>query len=78
MDKFLDFLQGFNIQTILSLAAMMWYFTHNIKAEMRFLEAKFEAKMDKQMERTDRLYEMFVSLQKETKDMIIEILKKKK
>lgn len=32
-------------------------------------------KIDKQSERTDRLYEMFVSAQKETKDMFIEMLK---
>jgi hypothetical protein len=61
MDKFIEFLTGFNIQTILSLVAIVWYFSHNVKTEMRVLEGK----MDAQAARTDRLYEMFIDLLKE-------------
>ena len=64
MDKVIEFLTGFNIQTILSLGAMTWYFTHNMKNEMKVLEAK----IDRQSERTDRLYEMFIDLVKERRN----------
>jgi hypothetical protein len=56
MDQVLEFLKGFNIQTIVSLAVIVWFFTRHI-----------EDKMDKQSARTDRLYEMFIDLLKERK-----------
>lgn len=62
-EQILAFLQGFNIQTILSLTGIIWMFSANIKAEMKLIEAK----MDKQSERTDRLYEMFIDLLKDRK-----------
>ena len=52
---------GFNIQTILALVAVSWYFSAGIKSDMRHLESK----MDAQAARTDRLYEMFIDLLKE-------------
>lgn len=61
--EFMDFLRGFNIQTILSLAGIVWIFSSSIKSEMKLLEAK----IDKQSERTDKLYEMFIELVKEKK-----------
>lgn len=67
MENILDFFKGFNLQTIISVFFMLWYFTHHI-----------DAKIEKQAERTDRLYEMFVSLQKETKEMFIDFLKETK
>lgn len=60
MDKFLEFLAGFNIQTIISLVAVMILFLNNIKSEIKLLEAK----IDRQGERTDKLYEMFIDLLK--------------
>lgn len=54
MDQLLEFLKGFNVQTLLGVALIMWYFTRHI-----------EGKMDAQAARTDRLYEMFVDLRKE-------------
>ncbi len=74
MTEFLDFLKGFNLQTIITMVVIFWYFVRDIKGEMKILESK----IDKQAERTDRLYEMFVSLQKETKDMFIDLLKERK
>ena len=63
MTEIIDFVKGFNIQTILSLGIIVWAFSANIKSEMKLLEAK----IDKQSERTDRLYEMFIDLLKEQK-----------
>lgn len=61
MDQVMEFVRGFNLQTILSLAAIVWYFSSSLKSEMKMLEAK----IDRQSERTDRLYEMFIDLLKQ-------------
>lgn len=61
MDKVLSFLSGFNIQTIITLGVMMWYFGRHIEQKILLLE--FDLKQ--QGARTDRLYEMFVDLLKE-------------
>lgn len=53
MEETIQFLKGFNIQTIISVFLMLWYFSHHI-----------ESKIEKQSERTDRLYEMFIDLLK--------------
>lgn len=55
-EQFLEFIKGFNLQTIVSLFLMMWYFFSHL-----------ETKMEKQAERTDRLYEMFIDLLKDGK-----------
>lgn len=55
MDKIFEILGSFNIPTVLSIAVVFWYFTRDLKSEMKLLEAK----IDRQSERTDRLYEMF-------------------
>lgn len=57
MDSILEFFKGFNLQTIISVFLMLWYFTNHI-----------ETKFEKQSERTDRLYEMFIDLLKEGRD----------
>ena len=74
MEEILEFVKGFNLQTIISLAVIVYFFFNNLKSEIKLLEAK----IDSQTQRTDRLYEMFVSLQKETKDIVIDILKEKR
>lgn len=56
MDQLIDFFKGFNIQTIVSIFLMLWYFSSHI-----------ESKIEKQSQRTDRLYEMFIELIKESK-----------
>lgn len=38
MTEVLDFLKGFNIQTILSMGAIIWYFTRDIKASIDTLD----------------------------------------
>ena len=61
MDQAIEFMKGFNIQTILSLVVIVWAFSSSLKTEMKLLEAK----IDQQSARTDRLYEMFIELVKE-------------
>jgi hypothetical protein len=56
MEQIIDFFKGFNVQTILSIFVMLWYFTSHI-----------ESKLEKQSQSTDRLYEMFIDLLKENK-----------
>ena len=56
MNEVLDFFKGFNLQTIISIFLMLWYFSSHI-----------ESKIEKQSQRTDRLYEMFIDLLKEGK-----------
>lgn len=34
MDRFFEFLNGFNVQTILSMIAILWYFTRDIKTSI--------------------------------------------
>lgn len=67
MDQLIEFAKGFNIQTIISIALISWYFTSGMKNEMKSIEAKLEERMAKQEARTDRLYEMFIDLLKEEK-----------
>jgi len=78
MDKFLEVISTFNLPIVLVMGAIFWYFTRDIKAEMKHLEDRIDAKMDAQVARTDRLYEMFVSLQKETKDELMRAQKETK
>lgn len=49
-----NFLDKLNWQTIISMFAISWYFTHEVKNELK-----------EQGKRIDRLYEMFVDLLKE-------------
>jgi len=51
---FIQFIEKFNWQTIIGMAVISWYFTHDIKAAL-----------EKQSARTDKLYEMFIDLIKE-------------
>ena len=64
MDQVLEFMKGFNVQTIMSLAGIVWLFSSNLKSEMKLLEAK----IDQQSARSDRLYEMFIELVKGNKN----------
>jgi len=35
METFLEFLKEFNVQTILSMGVIVWYFTHDMKKELK-------------------------------------------
>lgn len=70
MEQVLEFLKGFNIQTIFSLAAIVWFFSSSLKAEMKLLESQIDrlgSRIDQQAARSDRLYEMFIDLLKDKK-----------
>lgn len=74
MDEVLNFLKGFNIQTIISMFFMLWYFSHHIESKIEKQSARtdrlyeiFCEESKKQAERTDKLYEMFIDLLKEKK-----------
>jgi hypothetical protein len=63
VENVVGFLNGFNLQTIISVVLVAWYFCRDVKNEMKILEAKIE----RQSERTDQLYTMFIDLLKTTK-----------
>lgn len=49
-------LENFNVQTILAMFGISWYFAHDIKTQM-----------ERHEKRTDKLYEMFIDLLKDRK-----------
>ena len=40
MDKVLDFLKEFNLQTIISMAVIVWYFTRDLKKSIDAVDAE--------------------------------------
>jgi hypothetical protein len=64
MKEVIEFINGFNVQTIIIIGVIVWYFFNNLKNEMKLLEEKIDKKIDKQAERSDKLYEMFIDLLK--------------
>lgn len=67
MDKILDMISSFNIPNLIATGAIFWYFTRDVKNEMKILESKLDARIEAQAVRTDRLYEMFIDLLKDKK-----------
>lgn len=74
-----------SIVTICFLGAMMFGMLkfmlrdiHNDLTELKAGQKRLEERMDKSDVRIDHLYEMFISVQKETKDMFIDLLKDRK
>lgn len=67
VDKIIAFLSGFNFQTIISMIAVCWFFARDVKSEMKSEIGKLEQDIRQQGQRTDRLYEMFYDLIKETR-----------
>lgn len=67
MSELLSFLKDFDLQTIISVVLIFWWFARDIKYELRSEIKALENKMDRQGERTDKLYEMFIDLLKEKK-----------
>lgn len=76
MDKLLEFIKDFDVHTLIGLSIVFWYFTRNIRNEIKeeikgirqeiqeIRESSFQ-----QSKRTDRLYEMFCDMQREIKDI---------
>ncbi len=74
MEDLIKFLEGFQLQTIISLCVVAWYFTRQIKSEfkeeikaIRDETCVIREEIKEQAKRTDKLYEMFVELLKDRK-----------
>lgn len=52
MDKLLDFFREFNIQTILSMAAIVWLFTRNLENKIEKIHEDF-IMMNTRLSRTE-------------------------
>lgn len=74
MDKFLEVIKDFDVHTLICLSFVFWYFTRNIrneiKEEIRGIRQEIQEIREtslQQNKRTDKLYEMFYDLIKETR-----------
>ena len=79
MDKFLEFLSVFNAQTLIGMTIIMWYFTREIRKDLREDIASIRQEtssirqetsvlrlaIDEQAKRSDKLYEMYCQTNKE-------------
>jgi len=61
--ELLTYIEKLNWPTIISMFAIGWYFSRDIRISLQNLDADVK----RQGERTDKLYEMFVDLLKEGK-----------
>jgi len=43
MDELLNFLKEFNIQTIISMGIIVWYFTRDVKSQISLLDKDLQA-----------------------------------
>jgi len=74
MHEVLEFLKGFNGQTLIGIALLLWLFSTHTNGKIEKLESTIDKRLEKQDEqirkqdqRTDKLYEMFIDLLKEQK-----------
>ena len=61
-------LDKLNLQAIITMFAICWYFTYDLKAGLKKLDEDMKEqgkRIDAQGERIDRLYQMFVDLLKD-------------
>jgi|HubBroStandDraft_2_1064218.scaffolds.fasta_scaffold00031_3 hypothetical protein len=70
MDLF-NYLDKLNWQTIIAMFAIGWYFTRDIRMALN----KLDSDVREQGKRTDKLYEMFCTLQSQMKDELL-VMKK--
>jgi hypothetical protein len=61
--EILTYLEKMNWQTIIAMFAIGWYFTRDIRISLE----KLDNDVRDQGRRTDKLYEMFIDLIKETR-----------
>ena len=69
MEKLIDFLNGFNIQTLLAMTAILWYFTRDIRNEIKKEIDAIRLENTTQANRSDKLYEMYAETQREIRDL---------
>lgn len=68
MDQIIQFLNGFNVQTIVSMTCILWLFFNHFENRVDSKIEKLDARMEQQSARTDKLYEMFIELVRNKKD----------
>lgn len=92
MDKFLEFLSAFNAQTLIGMTVIMWYFTREMRKEIREDINSIRQETAAQSARSDKLYEAFQECLTSTRreietqgkrsdklyEMFIELLKERK
>jgi hypothetical protein len=74
MESLLNFLVSTNWQTIIAMFALGWYFTSDLRREMK----EMRQEMKQQNTRIDQLYQMFVDSQKEFNQKFYDLLKERK
>lgn len=67
----MDYLSKLNWPTMCAMFAVSWYFTHDIRNSL----SKIEEGLIQQGQRTDKLYEMYCEIRKETYTMFSETQK---
>jgi len=67
MKEIIEFIGSFNVQTILAMTGILWYFTRDIRNEIKKEIDEIRKENYSQAKRTDKLYEMFIDLLKERK-----------
>ena len=60
MDKIFEFVNGFNIQTMVSLVLIVWYFNRHTEQKIEVLASEIRD----QARRTDKIYEVIVEMLK--------------
>jgi len=63
----IEFLKQINLQTLIVIGAMLWYFARHIEDKIEKRLSLIDKRIFEQGKRTDRLYEMFIDLLKEKK-----------
>ena len=67
MEKLIEFLNGFNAQTITSMICILWLFFNHYETRIDARFDKLENSMKEQSVRTDKLYEMFIDIVRKEK-----------
>jgi hypothetical protein len=67
MNEVIDLIKSLDLHTIIVIGVLFGYFTRNLEKSIREEIHLINSKMNEQSLRTDKLYEMFIDLVKETK-----------
>lgn len=67
MSEIIDLIKSLDLHTIIVIGVLFGYFTRNLEKSIREEIHLINTKMNEQSLRTDKLYEMFIDLVKETK-----------
>jgi hypothetical protein len=75
MNEILETLKNFDVHTLVGVSIVFWYFTRNIRNEIKEEIKAIRTDNAAQTKRTDRLYEMFCEMQREIKDIRVDMQK---